>query len=137
MWDLLFSLAAYGVVSYQCFDSLCEYCAWQNKHFPSDWSSFLQTVVGRVGTGDENESSILFQLITSIVESGQQNIAMHVPGIVSAIASALSYLIPPIPKPWPQVSYFRGLRDPFFIPVFGLSVKIISLNIFSQINTKK
>ena len=89
-----------------------------------DWSSFLQTVVGRVGTGDENESSILFQLITSIVESGQQNIAMHVPGIVSAIASALSYLIPPIPEPWPQVSYFQGLRDPFLSKFLGLALKL-------------
>jgi hypothetical protein len=65
----------------------------------------LQTVVGRVGIGDENESSILFQLLALIVESGQKEIAVHVPGIVSTIAGALSQLIPSIPDPWPQVLY--------------------------------
>ncbi|KAJ1696023.1 hypothetical protein LUZ63_012721 [Rhynchospora breviuscula] len=75
-----------------------------NEHFPSDWLSLLQVVVGRIGTGDENESSILFQLIASIVESGQQKISIHVPGIVSTIAAAISPHIPSIPDPWPQVA---------------------------------
>ncbi|KAJ3687433.1 hypothetical protein LUZ61_016597 [Rhynchospora tenuis] len=74
-----------------------------NEHFPSDWLSLLQVVVGRIGTGDENESSILFQLIALIVESGQQKISLHVPGIVSTIAAAISPHIPSIPDPWPQV----------------------------------
>ncbi|KAJ3681318.1 hypothetical protein LUZ60_015807 [Juncus effusus] len=77
-----------------------------NEYFPSDWLALLEAVVGRIGTtrdDNDNESSLIFQLIASIIEAGQDKVAIHIPGIVATIAGSISKLIPPIPDPWPQM----------------------------------
>lgn len=74
----------------------------ENDYAPPEWLPLLQVVISRIGNEDE-ESSVLFQLLSSMVESGNENIAVHIPYIVSSLAGAISKWIPPNPEPWPQV----------------------------------
>jgi hypothetical protein len=60
-------------------------------------------VVRRISNGDENESAILFKLLGTIVEGGQEKVLSHIPEIVSNIANTVMELLPPVPDPWPQV----------------------------------
>lgn len=57
----------------------------------------------RISTGDENESSLLFKLLGTIVDGGQEKVLPHIPEIVSNIANSIMKLLPPVPDPWPQV----------------------------------
>ena len=69
---------------------------------PPEWLPLLEVVIGRINNQDE-ESSILYQLLGSIVEAGDENVAFHIPYIVSSLVGAISKLIPANPEPWPQV----------------------------------
>jgi hypothetical protein len=60
-------------------------------------------VLKRISTGDENESALLFKLLGTIVEGGQEKVLSHIPKIVSNIASTVMELLSPVPDPWPQV----------------------------------
>lgn len=82
----------------------------QNDYVPPDWLSLLQVLVNRINNGDENESSQLFQLLGTVVESGQEKVAIHIPLIVSSIVGVISKNIPPIPEPWPQVCYMQSCK---------------------------
>lgn len=75
----------------------------QNDYTPPDWLSLLQVLVNRIDSGDENESSLLFQLLGTVIESAEEKVANHIPLIVSSVAGVISKNIPPIPEPWPQV----------------------------------
>lgn len=75
----------------------------QNDYVPSDWQSLLQVLVERVATTDENESSLIFLLLGNVVDAGKDNIAIHIPFVVSRIADTISKQLPPAPDPWPQV----------------------------------
>ncbi|PUZ45866.1 hypothetical protein GQ55_8G258700 [Panicum hallii var. hallii] len=75
----------------------------ENSYAPPDWLILLQTVVKRISTGDENESALLFKLLGTIVEGGQEKVLPHIPEIVSNIANTVMKLLPPVPDPWPQV----------------------------------
>lgn len=75
----------------------------ENDYVPSDWQSLLQVLVERVATTDENESSLIFLLLGNVVDAGKDNIAIHIPFVVSRIADAISKHLPPAPEPWPQV----------------------------------
>lgn len=68
---------------------------------PPDWLPLLQLVVGRVS--DEEESALMFQLLGKLVEAGNENVAPHIPLIVSSLVETISKCIPPKPEPWPQV----------------------------------
>lgn len=59
-------------------------------------------MVGRISDDDE-ESSVMFQLLGSVVETGNENVAVHIPYIVSSLVCALSKCIPQDLEPWPQV----------------------------------
>ncbi|XP_030507161.2 importin beta-like SAD2 homolog [Cannabis sativa] len=75
----------------------------ENEYLPPDWLPLLQVVIGRIGIDDE-DSSVLFQLLSSVVEAGNENVAIHIPFIVSSLAGTISKCIPPNPeKPWPQM----------------------------------
>ncbi|XP_062109375.1 uncharacterized protein LOC133819997 [Humulus lupulus] len=74
----------------------------ENDYLPPDWLPLLQVVLGRISNDDE-DSSILFQLLSSVVEAGNENVAIHIPFIVSSLAGAISNCIPPHPEPWPQM----------------------------------
>lgn len=74
----------------------------QNEYLPPEWLPLLQVVVGRIGDEDE-ENSVLFQLLNTVVEAGNENVAVHMPYIISSLVGQISKAIPPNPEPWPQV----------------------------------
>lgn len=75
----------------------------QNEYFPPDWTPLLQALVNRMGNGDENESCLSFNLLSTVVEAGHDKVAVHIPVVVSNIASVILTNMPPIPEPCPQV----------------------------------
>lgn len=74
----------------------------QNDYLPPEWLPLLELVSGRISNGDQ-ESSILFQLLSSMVEAGDENVAVHIPYIISSMVHAISKLMPANLEPWPQV----------------------------------
>lgn len=74
----------------------------ENDFLPPEWLPLLQVVVGRIGNDDE-EASILFRLLSSVAEAGNEHVAVHIPHIVPSLVEAISNFIPPKPEPWPQV----------------------------------
>jgi hypothetical protein len=70
--------------------------------------------VKRISTGDENESALLFKLLGTIVEGGQEKVLPHIPEIVSNIANTIMKLLPPVPEPWPQVIEHQFFMCPYF-----------------------
>lgn len=72
---------------------------------PPDWLPFLQAVIGRIGLDDE-DSSVLFQLLSSVVEAGNENVAVHIPSIVTPLVTTISKCIPADLEPWPQVCIY-------------------------------
>lgn len=74
----------------------------QNDYLPPEWLPLLQVVIGGIGQDDE-ENSILFQLLSSMVEAGNENVAIHIPHSVLSLVGAISKSIPPNFEPWPQV----------------------------------
>lgn len=75
---------------------------FQNDYAPPEWLPLLEGVIGRISNEDE-ESSILFQLLSSVVEAGDETVAVHIPYIVSSLVGAISKWIPANLEPWPQV----------------------------------
>ncbi|KAL6908038.1 hypothetical protein ACP4OV_002208 [Aristida adscensionis] len=75
----------------------------ENGYAPPDWLVLLEAVVKRIGTGDENESALLFKLLGTIVEGSQEKVQSHIPEIVFSIANTITKVLPPAPEPWPQV----------------------------------
>ncbi|XP_054821920.1 importin beta-like SAD2 homolog isoform X2 [Prosopis cineraria] len=73
-----------------------------NDYMPPEWLPLLQVVIGNIGN-DDNESSILYQLLSSLIEAGDEKIAIHVPFLVSSLVAAVSKCIIPNLEPWPQV----------------------------------
>ncbi|KAI0518612.1 hypothetical protein KFK09_006048 [Dendrobium nobile] len=74
-----------------------------NEYFPPDWTPLLQVLVNRMGIGDENESRLFFNFLSTVLEAGQDKVAIHIPVVVSNIASVILREIPPMREPWPQV----------------------------------
>lgn len=77
----------------------------QNDYLPPDWLPLLRVVIGRIGNDDE-DSSIFFQLLSSVVEAGNENVAVHIPFIVSSLVEAISKCIPANLESWPQVCIY-------------------------------
>ncbi|KAF8401236.1 hypothetical protein HHK36_012168 [Tetracentron sinense] len=75
----------------------------ENDYLPPEWLPLLQVVVSRIDNEDDNESSVLFMLLSTVVEAGNENVAVHIPFIISSLVGAISKRIPPILEPWPQV----------------------------------
>ncbi|KAL5537366.1 hypothetical protein UlMin_045412 [Ulmus minor] len=74
----------------------------ENDYPPPDWLPLLQVVIGKIGDDDE-DSSILFQLLSSVVEAGNENVAVHIPQIASSLVGVISKHIPDNLEPWPQI----------------------------------
>ncbi|OVA16680.1 Importin-beta [Macleaya cordata] len=75
----------------------------ENDYLPPEWLPLLQVVVSKTDNEDDNESSILFELLRTVVEAGNENVAAHIPYIVTSLVDTISKHIPPLPEPWPQV----------------------------------
>ena len=62
----------------------------------------------RISAEDENESALLFQLLGTVVEAGQEKVLPHIPGTVSNIANTIMNLLSPVSDPWPQVIFHHS-----------------------------
>lgn len=111
MWAFLVPwYVLYWVVLILSFSfSLLSFCfLFQNDYMPPDFLPLLQVIVGNIGndeTESESESSILFQLLSSIMEAGDEKVAVHIPHIVSSIVSPVSKWLTSNLEPWPQVCW--------------------------------
>ncbi|GAY35579.1 hypothetical protein CUMW_017160 [Citrus unshiu] len=74
----------------------------ENDYMPPEWYPLLQVIVGRIGYEDE-ENSILFELLSSVVGAANENVVDHIPYIVSSLVAAISKHMHPSSEPWPQV----------------------------------
>ena len=74
----------------------------QNDYLPPEWLPLLQVVVGRIADESE-ETSILFKLLGTLVEAGNEHVALHIPFIISSLVGTISKCIPPTSEPWPPV----------------------------------
>ncbi|XVF28138.1 hypothetical protein REPUB_Repub15cG0003400 [Reevesia pubescens] len=74
----------------------------ENEYLPPEWLPLLQVVISRIGNEDE-ENIILFQLLNSVVEAGNENVVIHIPHIISSLVDAISKSIHPSLEPWPHV----------------------------------
>ncbi|CAH2053475.1 unnamed protein product [Thlaspi arvense] len=73
----------------------------ENEYQPPEWMPLLQIIIGRIGK-EEDEDSILFQLLRSVVDSGSQDIAMHIPNIVSSLVTNMLKFMDPSEDSWSQ-----------------------------------
>lgn len=103
---------------------------FQNDYFPPDWLPILQVVVGRI-VDEGEETSILFQLLGTLVEAGNEHIALHIPYIISSLVGTISKCIPPTPEPWSQVRIYLLV---IFIQKFLLCVYTHTLNYSTKSN---
>ncbi|KAK7388057.1 hypothetical protein VNO78_22860 [Psophocarpus tetragonolobus] len=75
-----------------------------NDYMPPDFLPLLQVIVSNIGNNEgESESSLLFQLLSSIMEAGDEKVAIHIPHIVSSIVGPVSKWLTANLEPWPQV----------------------------------
>ncbi|KAH9624051.1 hypothetical protein KSS87_019120 [Heliosperma pusillum] len=72
-----------------------------NDYLPSDWLYLLQVIASRIGN-EEDEISMLFQLLSSVVEAGEKEVAVHAPLVVSLLVDTIAKHIPADPEPWSQ-----------------------------------
>lgn len=98
----------------------------QNDYLPPEWLPLLQVVIGGIGQDDE-ENSILFQLLSSIVEAGNENIGIHIPHVVLSLVGAISKSIPPNLEPWPQVCSTYPVRFLYFFNYYLIVTIIIAI----------
>lgn len=81
----------------------------QNEYMPPEWLPLLQVVCHRIGD-EEEDSSIYFQLLSTMVEAGNEKIAPHIPDIVCLLVREISKKLPLDLEPWPQVSSYLQLQ---------------------------
>ncbi|KAK3025333.1 hypothetical protein RJ639_043842, partial [Escallonia herrerae] len=74
----------------------------ENDYLPPEWLPLLQVVVGRV-TNEYEETSIMLDLLGTLVEAGNEDIVPHIPHIITLLVGAISEYIPSDPDPWPQM----------------------------------
>ncbi|KAL9352190.1 hypothetical protein Peur_054870 [Populus x canadensis] len=74
----------------------------ENDYPPPDWLPLLQVVISRINVEDE-ETLILFQLLSSVVEAGDESVMDHIPFMITSLVGVLSKSIHPRMEAWPQV----------------------------------
>ncbi|WCJ23225.1 ARM repeat superfamily protein [Euphorbia peplus] len=74
----------------------------ENEYPPPEWLPVLQAVISRINI-EEEETSVLFQLLSSMVEAGDEDITDHIPFMVSSLVGILLKFMPPSLESWPQV----------------------------------
>ncbi|XP_019253328.1 PREDICTED: uncharacterized protein LOC109232117 isoform X2 [Nicotiana attenuata] len=73
----------------------------ENEYMPPEWLPLLQVVCHRIGD-EEEDNSIYFQLLSTMVEAGNEKIAPHIPDIVCLLVREISKKLPLDLEPWPQ-----------------------------------
>ena len=77
--------------------------ASQDDYKPGHWLPLLQAAVAGARNKDESEAAISLQLLATIAEVGEDDVAPHVPDITAAVQEEICQHIPPHPEPWPTV----------------------------------
>ncbi|XP_076942305.1 uncharacterized protein LOC143612130 [Bidens hawaiensis] len=81
----------------------------ENEFNPLDWLPVLQVVVDKIKIDNsEEETSIMFELLKTLVEAGADVVASHIPHIIYLLTQHIVKHIPLVPEPWPQV-VVRGI----------------------------
>ncbi|XP_059280861.1 importin beta-like SAD2 homolog isoform X2 [Lycium ferocissimum] len=73
----------------------------ENEYMPPEWLPLLQVVCHRI-SDEEEDSSIYFQLLSTIIEAGNEKISPHIPDIVCLLVREISKNLPLDLEPWPQ-----------------------------------
>ncbi|PNX90517.1 arm repeat superfamily protein, partial [Trifolium pratense] len=79
----------------------CTVTQEDNDYMPPDFLPLLQVIVSNIGI-DENDSSILFQLLSSIMETGEEKVSVHIPHTIPSIVGSVSKWLTSNLEPWPQ-----------------------------------
>ncbi|KAK9079983.1 hypothetical protein SSX86_001658 [Deinandra increscens subsp. villosa] len=74
----------------------------ENEFSPPDWLLVLQIVVDKITRDNDEETSIMFELLKTLVEAGA-DVAPHIPHIISLLTQHIVKHIPLYHEPWPQV----------------------------------
>lgn len=74
----------------------------QNEYMPPEWLPLLQVVCHRI-SDEEEDSSIYFQLLSTMVEAASEKLSPHIPDIVCLLVKETSKNLPLDLEPWPQV----------------------------------
>jgi hypothetical protein len=77
--------------------------AWQDDYKPARWLPLLQAAVAGARNKEESEAAISLQLLATVAEVGEDDVAPHVPDITAAVQEEICQHIPPHPEPWPMV----------------------------------
>ncbi|KAG0600495.1 hypothetical protein M758_11G038800 [Ceratodon purpureus] len=75
----------------------------QDDYKPGLWLPLLQAAVAGARNKDESEAAISLQLLATVAEVGEDDVAPHVPDITAAVQEEICQHIPPHPEPWPMV----------------------------------
>ncbi|XP_060197509.1 uncharacterized protein LOC132626607 isoform X2 [Lycium barbarum] len=73
----------------------------ENEYMPPEWLPLLQVVCHRI-SDEEEDSSIYFQLLSTMIEAGNEKISPHIPDIVCLLVREISKNLPLDLEPWPQ-----------------------------------
>lgn len=85
---------------------------------PLEWLPLLQVIVGRISDVEE-ETSISLQLLGTLVEAGNENIAPHIPHVVTLLVMTILKHIPLDSEPWPQVCVITFIDILFSLFLLG------------------
>ena len=77
--------------------------ACQDDYKPAHWLPLLQATVAGARVKEESEAAISLQLLATVAEVGEEDVAPHVPEITAAVQGEICHHIPPHPEPWPTV----------------------------------
>lgn len=75
----------------------------QDDYKPARWLPLLQSAVAGARSKEESEAAISLQLLATVAEVGEDDVAPHVPDITAAVQEEICQHIPPHPEPWPMV----------------------------------
>lgn len=75
----------------------------QEDYKPAHWLPLLQATVAGARMKEESEAAISLQLLATVAEVGEEDVAPHVPEITAAVQGEICQHIPPHPEPWPMV----------------------------------
>lgn len=76
----------------------------QDDYKPARWFPLLQAAVAGARTEEVSEAAISLQLLATVAEVGEEDVAPHVPEITAAVQGEICQHIPPHPEPWPMVT---------------------------------
>lgn len=106
----------------------------QNEYMPPELLPLLQVVCYRI-SDEEEDSSIYFQLLSTMVEAATEKLSPHIPEIVCLLVKETSKNLPLDLEPWPRVfSYVSGIFI-FFSLANRLMILIIILVTSMKIRT--